>query len=797
MGVVESVAGGKFAVTLEFSPHSRKQVERVAGIAKAVPDLNRKYETEGVVFAAIALTQDPCGNLTYDHLAALAVLKEKGLPDTVEVIPHVSGKDRNSDALEMLLTALIENGVTTVLALTGDKPSDARSVFELGSLELLQLIKRINASRLRRGRTPAELQEMPLLTAGAAVSPFMYTPGSLAMQYIKARKKIREGASFLVCQYGWDSERSEQLIRELADTGAPIFGNVLVLDTEAARHKQELPGCVVSEAIVNRLVHDRPADILARAGQQLAMFRQLGYAGAQLAKPGDFESVAEIETIVDTALSIQDWREHRDNITFPVHENPAPKVRVSACFSRRLHALAFERTGPLHDVAKACLTPFERSVDTDGALYRLFNCLEGFGKGILYHCQQCGDCFLAENEYVCTVGECEKSLDNPPCADADPRGFCGNNPNRVCVGETLYYRLLRYGKLDAFKKVTLPRRDPRLQNSASLLNYFFGRDHATRKNPLARSGLIQIAELIHASLPAAGAAMQILLNMGDDAFATPSRARLVLEDLIQTQAEQGASFIDLNIDALNAPDAPGFMRQIVQQVWRYGGGTPPCVDSSDLCVLQAGIEQWFDLGEGRAPLLNSIPYFERDKFEPILALRARRPFNIVCLLVGANGPLKSADEMYEAAREMFRITRAAGFTPTEVFFDTVTLGIASDGFLDAMGNLKPSHTRSSFHAIRKIAQDPDMKDTHRILGVSNWVYGATKRRVGHVRAFIAVAQRYGLDAVIADVAKQFGILAPAPELVDFVESYVALDGAEDSMLNYSATMQNARAMDWV
>jgi len=799
MGAVQSLQEGVFTVVAEFSPHSREDVVQVAEVAKGLPELARKFAPQGIAFPAISLTQNPGGSLTYDHLGALAILRENGLPESIEVIPHVTGKDMNADAIRTLLTGLVENGVTTILALTGDKPTGAKGVFEVDSLGLLQLVKEFNASLLRKAKSVEELAAISVIDAGGAVSPFKYTPGSLAMQYIKAAKKVRQRAAFLVCQSGWDSERSERLIDELGDVGAPILGNVLVLNAVAARHMQGLPGCVVTDDLVKRLVDDQPADILARAGQQMAMFRQLGYAGVDLGKPGDFKSIEEIDSIVETAVSIDDWREFRGNLTFPAHEHakPAKKVRETVAFSNLAHSLVMEETGALHGVAKAVLTPFEHSAEREGALYRFFNCLEGFGKGMLYGCEHCGDCFLAENKYACTKGGCAKGLGNPPCGDASPEGMCGSNPNKVCVGETVYSRLLHYGDLEAFREAALPQRDPALQNSSSLLNHFFGRDHATHKNPLEGSGLIQIAELIHASIPLAGAALQTLLDLGEEAFTTPNRGLFVLEDLIHSQAMQGGDYIDLNIDALNAADAPAFMRQVVGQVFRHGEGVPPCVDSSDLNVLCAGLEQWFEMEGARSPLVNSIPYVERDKCQSILALRKQHAFGIVCLLVGPEGPLKSTDEMYGAAKEMFAIAREAGFAPNEIFFDAVTLGIASDGCIDGMGNFKPSHTHNSFHAIQKIRQDPEMEGVHAALGVSNWVYGATKRRIGHIRAFIAVAQKYGLDTAIVDVSKRFGITPAAPELMGFVESFVSLDGADDAMMTYSTAMQEARAANWI
>jgi hypothetical protein len=438
------------------------------------------------------------------------------------------------------------------------------------------------------------------------------------------------------------------------------------------------------------------------------------------------------------------------------------------------------------------------SATHDGTLYRIFKCLEGFGKSAGYECEHCGDCFLPENEYVCTLGGCEKGLSNAPCGDADPQGRCGNNPDRVCVGEKIYYRALRRQVLDEFKKITLPRRNPALRNTASVLNNFFGRDHAAHLNPLAGSGLIQIAELIHATLAFAGAAMQDLLAQGAAGFARPTRGRAAIAELIRSQAAEGADFIDINIDAVNAPDAPGFMRQMVRLVHIYGDGVPPCVDSSDPAVLEAGLDEWLACGADlRPPLLNSVTFSEPERYAKLLARRRERAFSAVCLLVGKQGPLQSSAEMVAAARSLFARATADGFCPREIFFDTVTLGIGTDGFMDPEGNIKSSHTRNAFHAIREIRNDAEMKGVHAVLGVSNWVYGARKRRIGHLRAFIEVAMEYGLDAVISNTAKQFG-KQPAPtELADFVRMFVALDGSDASMDLYTDGMAQARAEGWV
>ena len=810
MSIQQSIQNGKFTLIVEFTPHSSSDIKNVLEIAKALPTLSQKYASKDITIPGIALTQNPGGALSYDHQASFGILKENRFPEELEIMPHITGKDMNVDAIKTLLLSLGERGIQTILALTGDKPLQAKGVFEIGSLGVLELMKEVNFSLLRSSKSPQELVGTNILHAGAAVSPFKYTDGALAMQYIKASKKIRAGASFLICQAGWDAERSEDLIKALQEENTPIIGNVLVVNHPAAKYMQTLPGCVIDDDFLDRLKGEKKEDNLKRAGQQMAMFRDLGYAGAQLGKPGDFKSIDEIEAVIEQALQTSDWHTVRENLSFPVAQSSLSKFKKSTAFSNAVHGLAFKSDSLLHGVTKAVLSPFNSSAKREGALYKLFRSMEDLGKGLMYECQHCGDCFLPENEYLCTKGACEKGLSNPPCGDADAKGYCGNNNHRICVGERVYYRMLHDDKLEEFKKTVHPSRNPELQNSSSVLNFFFDRDHTTKQTPLEGSGLIQIGEMLHASISLPGAAMKHMLNMGEKAFTKPNPGLLVLERLILNQVRQGADYLDINIDELGILEGANtldLMRQYVQLVHCLGNGVPPCVDSSNIDVIRAGLEKWFQLtrtgaspgeqSKPKPPLANSIPFFHMDRYDAVYDLRKDHSFGVICLLIGDKGPLESTAEMVDAAQTMFERARKAGFRPEQIYFDTVTLGVAIDSYVDSMGKIKPSHTFNSFHAIQKIRQDKQMKGVHAILGVSNWAHGVKNRRIGHVRSFISVAQKYGLDAVIADVEKQFGVRPVAPELAEFVMSYMALDGNEESGKIYNTTMTNARKQNMI
>lgn len=797
MSLLKSLADGRFCVIVEFTPHSVSDLRRVSAVVRALPEIGLRFADRGIAFPAVSITQNPGGRPSYDTVAAVAALHAQGVPPGIEILPHVTGKDMNGDAMTAFLRALADGGTRTILALTGDLPA-GRGVFERDAIGILQLVREVNAAALRAARSDEDLASAPQLHAGAAVSPFKYTDGSLAMQMIKASKKVRAGAEFLVCQSGWDAGKSERLVASLREERVPLIGNVQAIDESAARTMRTLPGCVITEDFLRRLAGEGPEGPRRRAARQIAMFRQLGYAGVDLGRPGDFQSAEEIAALVEEALAVGDWREFRDDLSFPAPESPPPPAPGTAVVSRAVHDAVFEENGALHGVARAILAPVNRSADREGALYRLFKAMEDAGKQMVYRCEHCGDCFLPENAYVCTLGDCEKGLANVPCGDADPQGRCGNNPNQICAGEKIYVRLLRRDAVEEFRRAVFPPRRASLRETSSVLNRFFGRDHNSRRHPLEGSGMIHIGELIHASVPLAGAAMRSIQALGDVGFASSNRGRLALEDLVASQAAQGADYIDLNVDALGHPDVPGFMRRMVRLVRDHGSGVPPCVDSSDPAVLEAGLDEWLAAGPSlRPPLVNSVTFSEMERYAGLLARRRNGAFSVVCLLVGPTGPLATDAEMVAAARAMFDRCTADGFRPGDLFFDTVTLGIGTDGFMDGDGNLKSSHTRNSFHAIRAIRGDAAMRGVHAILGVSNWVFGARKRRIGHLRSFIEVAREYGLDAVIDDVSKEFGSKPAPPELVDFVRMFVSLDGGEASMDRYTEAVDHARSREWV
>ncbi len=298
-------------------------------------------------------------------------------------------------------------------------------------------------------------------------------------------------------------------------------------------------------------------------------------------------------------------------------------------------------------------------------------------------------------------------------------------------------------------------------------------------------GLIGIGESVHASIPRYGKVMRQLLERGQGAYDEPSDELNVIKDLIQSQADEGAAYIAVNVDAFGEDDpriSVDLMVEYVRLVRKWGKGVPVCIDSSDDDVLIAGLKQWYDTDEKVAPpLINSIKVYSADRMMP---LKKEYDFSFIGLLMSETAPTgpggsHSVDELYALASELFdKAVGQYGFKPQEIYYDSTVFPLAIDM---PMQPDVPGYTYRAFETIKKIKNDPRMKDVHFSMGVSNSCRDLPGRKVGIARAYVEVAMEYGLDAGIVNVAHHFGEKPADPELVNLVRAYAKMDGSADPM----------------
>ena len=788
--LAELVGGPGFS----FAP-----IERFGRAYQEAAEGGRAILPEGFDFAAITLPQNPGGVANLEPAAIVSVLEANHLLDGLDVVPHISCKDANADAIVSSLVGFRKAGVTSVLALTGDKPVAAKGVFELESLGLLRLIRKMNHDAYLSAKLDA-LASVHQFVPGAAVSPFKYTEATQMQQYYKMEKKVRCGAAFLITQVGWDWLKSLELFTYLrvgannhsAMLDVPVIGNVYLLSTitPAPRlmHDIKLPGCFVSDELLARVYSEKLDDHIERAAQQVAMYKAMGAAGVDIGGVQDF---ATFTRIVERAAEIgSGWERFKDNLCWPARDafylyddNGKPRTlsqpRPTAgkrFFDFSHHAFLDPEGVGFHAFRKTM--GFLGADKGEGLVYKLFNANEKAFKYTLFDCEECGDCFLPENFGVCTMGSCEKGIDNAPCGDATVDGCCGNNLRQVCVGNRVYEAAAsEKGGRQRLRTTINPRRNPALQHSSSILNYLFGRDH-TMKN-----ALISIGEAVHASIPKTGQIMRRLQDLGPDAYTKPSPELDYIRALIESQAADGADYIAVNLDAFGEDDpklAVKMMVEYTKLVRRWGDGVPICIDSSNDDVLEAGLKEWYNTSESvRPPLINSVKVYTMDR---ILPLKRQYDFSVIALLVSEDKPTgpggsHSVDELCALAHRIF--DEAVGryrFKPEQIFFDSTVFPLAIDMPMEPG---VPGYTYRTFETIRKIKNDPKFKGAHFSLGVSNSVRDLPGRKIGVCRAYVAKAMEYGLDAGIVNTAHKYGTVEPDPALLELVDAFAHLDGSLD------------------
>ncbi|MGA2069748.1 MAG: methylenetetrahydrofolate reductase C-terminal domain-containing protein [Sedimentisphaerales bacterium] len=748
----------------------------------------------GFDFAGITLPQNPGGVANIDPGHAIDRLNAEGLLGDLDCVPHISCKDQNANSLVSSLVGLRDSGIDSVLILTGDKPISATSVFDLDSIGLLQVIRDMNNEGYIKAK-PADLDKVHQFFPGAAVSPFKYTEQSQMQQYYKMGKKIACGAKFLITQVGWDWKKSQEIFKyiEKNKLNIPVLGNVYLLSTTTAAprlmHDVKLTGCFVSDELLAKLYSENLSQHVERAAQQVAMYKAIGAGGVDIGGVSNFETFANI---LKKAAEIGDgWGQYKDNLCWPAKRafylyDDNGRERTLSKPRKTFHHKFF------NFMHRAILNPDYRGFKifrgvmaalgtekSEGAMYKLFHANESAFKYLVFDCEGCGDCYLPENFGLCTMGECEKGLANAPCGDATADGKCGNNPEQVCIGELIYDAAASetYGITKLRRTINRPRIKA-LDNTASILNYLFGRDH-TMKN-----ALISIGESIHASIPKTGQIMRQLAQLGPDAYTKPSGPLNYIKALVESQANDGADYIAVNVDAFGEDDqqvAVNMMREYVKLVRRWSDGVPICIDSGNNDVLVAALKEWYDTNEVvRQPLINSVKIYTMDKF---FSLKKDYDYAFIGLLMTEDKPTgpggsHSMEELYSLAKKIYaEAVGQYGFKPGEIFFDSTVFPLAIDMPMEPG---VPGYTYRAFEAIKKIKSDPAMKGVHCSLGISNSVRDLPGRRIGVCRAYVAKAMEYGLDAGIVNVAHHYGRVPADPDLVALVDAFAKMDGSAEA-----------------
>ena len=224
-------------------------------------DLPRGHDISGVVESAknlkergvhaIDISDGARARLRIPPVAVAKIVQEEA---GIEVVAHLSCRDRNIIGLQSELLGASALGVKNILAITGDPPQigdfpEAMSVFDTGAVGLVHILNRFNHGEDLAGNT---IGEPPGFLIGAAFNP---TAEDLDAEVEKLRQKVEAGAHAYWTQPVFEIEALERALEKIGGMDVKLLLGLMPLRSgrQAEFLHHEVPGIDIPERIRKRL----------------------------------------------------------------------------------------------------------------------------------------------------------------------------------------------------------------------------------------------------------------------------------------------------------------------------------------------------------------------------------------------------------------------------------------------------------------------------------------------------------------------------------------------------------------
>jgi len=200
---------------------------------------------------AITLAENP---LAAPRLSNIALAQRIRAQNDVEVIVHLTGRDRNRIGMQSTIMGLSCLGLDNVLAVTGDPPSTGgeerlSGVYDVRSFELIALLESFRQGRNAHGQ---DMRMAANFCIGAAFNP---NTRNIAMQVKRLSRKAALGARYFLTQPVYSREKVDAVIEAVKDVAQPIFLGIMPLVSlrNAEFLHNEFPGITIPEPVFARL----------------------------------------------------------------------------------------------------------------------------------------------------------------------------------------------------------------------------------------------------------------------------------------------------------------------------------------------------------------------------------------------------------------------------------------------------------------------------------------------------------------------------------------------------------------
>lgn len=200
---------------------------------------------------AVTMADNSLASPRISNMAMGSIMK---MQHNVRPLVHLTCRDHNLIGLQSHLMGLDALGIHDILAVTGDptKVGDfpgATSVYDVSSMELLQLIKQLNKGISFTGKP---LRKKAKFSVAAAFNPNVRV---LDRAVQRLEKKIECGADYFITQPVYTKEKIVDIYEATKHLETPIFIGIMPLtnirNAEFLHH--EVPGIKLSEDVLERM----------------------------------------------------------------------------------------------------------------------------------------------------------------------------------------------------------------------------------------------------------------------------------------------------------------------------------------------------------------------------------------------------------------------------------------------------------------------------------------------------------------------------------------------------------------
>ncbi len=236
--IVDRMLEGHTVIVTELDPPKTLDIEKFLTGAQALVSAGSD---------CVTLADNSLAVLRVSNLAMGAMLKHR-----YNVMPllHVSCRDRNILGLQSELMGMAAMGMRHVLPLTGDpaKVGDhpgASSVYDVNSVQLIQMIKRLNEGFNHIGKS---IKVPTRFVIGCTFNP---NAKNMEAQVKRLERKVDAGAQYVMTQPVFDTALVEEMEKRTRHIGVPILTGVwpLLSGRQAEFLHNEVPGIVIPDHV--------------------------------------------------------------------------------------------------------------------------------------------------------------------------------------------------------------------------------------------------------------------------------------------------------------------------------------------------------------------------------------------------------------------------------------------------------------------------------------------------------------------------------------------------------------------